>query len=177
MAGYDLGRFNDRSFLVSDLPYLITPHTVSGGTVSEPRVPFFQKREEAIVQTDLSQVLAFMEAGRSDSDACRTGEGMARTEFSTGGCCFTPKSQGQGIGGRLHDCLLAQLPYEKAVLSTMRAQTGAYWMYRKRSWQVLVENMRFPGVGRLYQVMGLDLARSQDRNTVFQGCNRADISG
>jgi GNAT superfamily N-acetyltransferase len=88
-----------------------------------------------------------------------------------------PKAQGQGIGGRLHDCLLAQLPYEKAVLSTMREQTAAYWMYRKRGWRVLVENIQFPGVGRPYQIMGLGLARSQDSNTVFQGCNKADTSG
>jgi GNAT superfamily N-acetyltransferase len=86
----------------------------------------------------------------------------------------TPETQGQGIGGRLHDCLLAGLPYGKAVLSTMRAETVAHWMYRKRGWRVLVEDMRFPGVDRPYQIMGLDLAPSQGSNTVFQGCDSAD---
>jgi GNAT superfamily N-acetyltransferase len=81
----------------------------------------------------------------------------------------TPETQGQGIGGRLHDRLLAELTYGKAVLSTIRAQTVAYWMYRKRGWRVLVEDMRFLGVDRPYRIMGLDLAPSQGGNTVFQG--------
>jgi hypothetical protein len=58
-----------------------------------------------------------------------------------------------------------------------RAQTVAYWMYRKRGWRVLVENTQFPVIARPYQIMGLGLARSQDSNTVFQGCNKADTSG
>jgi ribosomal protein S18 acetylase RimI-like enzyme len=72
-----------------------------------------------------------------------------------------PKFQGQGIGGRLHDHLLVDLPYRKAVLSTMRAQTVAHWLYRRRGWQVLVEDMRFPKVDRPYRLMGLDLALSE----------------
>lgn len=59
--------------------HLIAPHTVSGGTVSEPRVPFFQKHEEAIVQVDLSQVPAFMEAVRSDIESALTDSGAQIT--------------------------------------------------------------------------------------------------
>jgi ribosomal protein S18 acetylase RimI-like enzyme len=88
-----------------------------------------------------------------------------------------PEAQGQGIGRRLHDCLLAELPYEKAVLSTMRAQTVAYWLYRKRGWRVLIKNVRFPGVSRPYQIMGLGLARSQDGDVMLQSCGKADTSG
>jgi GNAT superfamily N-acetyltransferase len=88
----------------------------------------------------------------------------------------TPETQGQGVGGRLHDGLFAELQYGKAVLSTKQAQTVAYWMYRERGWRVLVEDMWFPGVDRPYQIMGLDLALSQGSNTVFQGGNRADTS-
>jgi GNAT superfamily N-acetyltransferase len=71
----------------------------------------------------------------------------------------TPAAQGKGIGGRLHDRLLRGIPYRKAVLSTMAAQTRASEMYRKRGWVMLLDNHFFPGVSRPYRVMGLDLCR------------------
>ncbi len=67
------------------------------------------------------------------------------------------KAQGQGIGGLLHDCLLAGVPYQKGVLSTMAAETNAYRLYRKRAWQVLLDNLLIPGLRRPYRVMGLEL--------------------
>jgi GNAT superfamily N-acetyltransferase len=73
-----------------------------------------------------------------------------------------PYAQGQGIGGRLHHHLLRGLPYEKAVLATMAAETKAYRMYRKRGWRVLLEEIFFPNVPRRYRVMGLDLAGVRD---------------
>jgi ribosomal protein S18 acetylase RimI-like enzyme len=66
------------------------------------------------------------------------------------------KAWGQGIGGLLHDHLLKGLPYRKAVLSTMAAETNAFRMYRKRGWQLLAEGIIFPGVARPYLVMGLE---------------------
>jgi GNAT superfamily N-acetyltransferase len=69
----------------------------------------------------------------------------------------TPEDQGQGVGGLLHDHLLSGLPYQKAVLSTLAAETNAYWMYRKRGWEILLEDVLFPGVTRPYRIMGLEL--------------------
>ena len=69
----------------------------------------------------------------------------------------SPKVQGLGIGGRLHDHLLSDLAYDRAVLSTMQANTIAYHLYRTRGWVVLRENYFFPGVERSYQIMGLEL--------------------
>jgi len=69
----------------------------------------------------------------------------------------TPSAQGQGIGGALHDHLLSRVPYEKAILATMAAETNAYELYRKRGWQILLEEIRFPNVFRPYRVMGLEL--------------------
>jgi GNAT superfamily N-acetyltransferase len=66
-------------------------------------------------------------------------------------------SQGQGIGGRLHDSLLAGLPHACALLGTMQADTTAYLLYRKRGWAVLAQDLEVPGVARSYQIMGLDL--------------------
>jgi ribosomal protein S18 acetylase RimI-like enzyme len=69
-----------------------------------------------------------------------------------------PEAHGQGIGGRLHDHLLEGLPHRRAVLSTLRADTPAYRLYRSRGWVVLREHMAFPGVSRPYRIMGLELA-------------------
>jgi GNAT superfamily N-acetyltransferase len=69
----------------------------------------------------------------------------------------TPEAQGQGIGGLLHDHLLGGLSYQKAVLSTLAAETNAYSMYHKRGWRVLLNDLFFPGVARPYRIMGLEL--------------------
>jgi hypothetical protein len=70
-----MGNFCLASLIGANEQYLIAPHTVSSGTVSEPPVPFFQKHEAAVVQVDSSQAPAFMEAVRSDiaSDLARSG--------------------------------------------------------------------------------------------------------
>lgn len=70
-----------------------------------------------------------------------------------------PEVQGQGVGGLLHDRLLRGVPYRRAVLSTMAAETNAYWLYRKRGWRVLVDDLAFLGVPRRYRIMGLELGR------------------
>jgi GNAT superfamily N-acetyltransferase len=67
------------------------------------------------------------------------------------------RAQGRGIGGLLHDRLLAGLAYERAVLSTMAAETNAYRLYRKRGWRVLLDDFLVPGLPRPYRVMGLKL--------------------
>jgi hypothetical protein len=70
MAGFSIG-----SIIEANEQYLIAKHTVSGGTVSEPPVPFFQKHEEATVQIDSSHIPAFMEAVRSDVELGLTSTG------------------------------------------------------------------------------------------------------
>ena len=71
-----------------------------------------------------------------------------------------PVFQGQGIGGRLHDSLLAGLPHDRALLGTMQADTAAYRLYQRRGWAVLAENLEVPGIARRYQIMGLELSAS-----------------
>lgn len=68
-----------------------------------------------------------------------------------------PEAQRRGIGGLLHDQLLGEVPYRKAVLSTMAAETPAYRMYQERGWRVLLDDYLFPGVDRPYRVLGLAL--------------------
>lgn len=80
------------------------------------------------------------------------------TSFRLVQMAVAPEAQGQGIGGELHDHLLSSLPYKRAVLATMAAETNAYAMYRKRGWRVLLDEIFFPEVPRPYRVMGLELA-------------------
>jgi ribosomal protein S18 acetylase RimI-like enzyme len=73
-----------------------------------------------------------------------------------------PHAQGRGIGSRLHDTLLADLPHQAAVLSTIQSETVALKLYRKRGWTVLLENFFFPGTSKPYIIMGLTLMRKID---------------
>ncbi|HEY5574613.1 MAG TPA: GNAT family N-acetyltransferase [Anaerolineales bacterium] len=70
-----------------------------------------------------------------------------------------PTAQGSGYGSLLHDRLMDDLPYQKAVLSTIARDTVAYRLYRKRGWVELLDNFNFASVVKPYRIMGLDLRR------------------
>lgn len=70
-----------------------------------------------------------------------------------------PAAQGKGVGGRLHDQLLGDVPYQRAVLSTMAADTPAAALYRRRGWRPLLAAHMFPGVDRPYQILGIALGQ------------------
>lgn len=61
-------------------------------------------------------------------------------------------AQGRGLGGRLHDALLAGLPHERALLTTYRVDRPAPRLYRRKGWQVLV-----PDLDTENALYGLDL--------------------
>jgi ribosomal protein S18 acetylase RimI-like enzyme len=65
-----------------------------------------------------------------------------------------PELQGQRLGSRLHDTLLASLSHRTAVLSTIQAETVAMHLYRKRCWLTLRSGFTFPNSGRHYVIMG-----------------------
>jgi ribosomal protein S18 acetylase RimI-like enzyme len=52
-----------------------------------------------------------------------------------------PGYQGRGIGRALHDALLADLPHERALLSTWRDELPARRLYLTRGWIVLQEEL------------------------------------
>jgi ribosomal protein S18 acetylase RimI-like enzyme len=71
-----------------------------------------------------------------------------------------PAFQRQGIGGRLHDRLLADLPHPRSVLTVRANNEAAKQFYRRRGWLTLHEGF-FSTSGRgPYIVMGLTLART-----------------
>ncbi len=74
----------------------------------------------------------------------------------------TPAYQGQKIGGRLHDALLAGQPQRTAVLSTLQEETNALHLYRSRGWINLLEDFFFPGIQKPYLIMGLRLTHNLD---------------
>lgn len=68
-----------------------------------------------------------------------------------------PYARGNGIGGRLHDTLLARLSCQTAVLTTLDGDTPAKLFYRRRGWDTLVTGFIYPGSDRFCILMGLDL--------------------
>jgi len=62
----------------------------------------------------------------------------------------------RGIGGALHDALLASVTAPTAVLSTQTDNRPALALYTGRRWQVIVPALDF-GSGRPFAILGLDL--------------------
>jgi ribosomal protein S18 acetylase RimI-like enzyme len=67
-----------------------------------------------------------------------------------------PEFRRRGIGGRLHDALLAGIDAPIAVLSTQTDNEPAIALYAGRGWQVIVPYLDF-GSGRPFLIMGKDL--------------------
>ncbi len=68
-----------------------------------------------------------------------------------------PTHQGQGIGGRLHDTLLAHCTNPTAILTTPQDNERALQLYRQRGWQQLQAGYRFPNNTKAYVILGLPL--------------------
>jgi ribosomal protein S18 acetylase RimI-like enzyme len=68
-----------------------------------------------------------------------------------------PDAQGHGLGARLHDTLLVDVPYRTAVLSTYQGETAARQLYRRRGWVPLLEHFYYPGGTVPMAILGLKL--------------------
>jgi ribosomal protein S18 acetylase RimI-like enzyme len=68
-----------------------------------------------------------------------------------------PAFQGQGIGARLHDTLLACTRHATASLTTAQDRTPALALYEKRGWVTIRENFIFPGDNVMRRIMAKDL--------------------
>ena len=69
-----------------------------------------------------------------------------------------PSAQARGIGGRLHDLLLSRTPSPTAVTTTLREGNPAVRFYRRRGWETLVDDFRFPGGPAPWLILGCDLS-------------------
>lgn len=68
-----------------------------------------------------------------------------------------PDCRRRGIGGRLHDTLLAGLESRTAVLSTQTHNDPALALYAGKGWRIVVPALRFAPAGEEYAILGLDL--------------------
>jgi GNAT superfamily N-acetyltransferase len=68
-----------------------------------------------------------------------------------------PDRQGQGLGGRLHDTLLAGLNFHSACLATPEVDTRARRLYQHRAWIPLLGGFDLPGSSLKFEIMGKEL--------------------
>ncbi len=54
-----------------------------------------------------------------------------------------PSAQGNHLGSRLHDQLIASQPHRTALLSVMHRSLRARQLYTSRGWEMLIEDLRF----------------------------------
>jgi ribosomal protein S18 acetylase RimI-like enzyme len=70
-----------------------------------------------------------------------------------------PDRQGTGVGGRLHDALLAGRPEPRALLSTAAEENeDVIAFYERRGWQIVLPLLRFPTAPEPYCVLGREPA-------------------
>lgn len=69
----------------------------------------------------------------------------------------SPTMQGQGVGSRIYDALIAGVHEPRAMLSTHATPTPARNFYNRRGWVVLRDNYIFPGTANPFAIMGLEL--------------------
>jgi ribosomal protein S18 acetylase RimI-like enzyme len=68
-----------------------------------------------------------------------------------------PDRRGHGLGGSLHDTVLAGATETTAVLTTQVENIPALALYRQRGWRTVVPEVRFPPGDAAYCVLGLDV--------------------
>ncbi len=68
-----------------------------------------------------------------------------------------PAYQGRGLGGRLLDTLLSDLPHQRALLGTYPDERPSVRLYRSRGWR------RLATIDRSSDLWGLDLAGRPER--------------
>ncbi len=61
-----------------------------------------------------------------------------------------PAYRGRGLGGRLHDRVLAGRPEPVALLTVRAENVLARRLYKKRGWQVLLDDFRFSQDGERF---------------------------
>jgi ribosomal protein S18 acetylase RimI-like enzyme len=70
-----------------------------------------------------------------------------------------PGRRREGLGGRLHDALLAaHADAPTVVLSTQVGNEAARSLYAARGWEVVLPELRFATGGEPYAILGLDLS-------------------
>jgi ribosomal protein S18 acetylase RimI-like enzyme len=92
-------------------------------------------------------------------DAATFREWLQPLHFEFCELAVRPDLQGIGLGGALHDALLADRPEPRALLSTARDDNDAVIaFYERRGWRIVVPDLVFQGAFEPFCVMGRELA-------------------
>jgi ribosomal protein S18 acetylase RimI-like enzyme len=122
--------------------------------------------------TPQNEVVGFI-YGYTDAPGQWWHEYIARTIGATqadqqlsGSFCLTelavlPQWRRQGLGRRLINALLDDLPHQRAVLSTQCDNTVALALYRSLGWFTIIERMLFSLAGPEYTILGYELGARQ----------------
>jgi ribosomal protein S18 acetylase RimI-like enzyme len=68
-----------------------------------------------------------------------------------------PPWQGRGVGSRLHDAVLEGLPGDRALLSALADNAPVLRFYARRSWRVLLDELRFEPGRPVFSILGKEL--------------------
>jgi GNAT superfamily N-acetyltransferase len=77
--------------------------------------------------------------------------------FELVGFGVLPEAQGRGVGGRLHDTLLAEVTNRTAILTARQEDTAARQFYLRRDWQEVCAAYHFPNNTQPYAILGRGL--------------------
>jgi ribosomal protein S18 acetylase RimI-like enzyme len=94
-------------------------------------------------------------AGKLDSAARRRWLDPGHFEFTE--LAVRPDSQGLGIGSRLHDAVLEDVPHRRAMLSALADNAPVVAFYERRGWEVVLERLRFEPGRPEFAIMGKEL--------------------
>jgi ribosomal protein S18 acetylase RimI-like enzyme len=92
-------------------------------------------------------------------DDARRAEWLEPAHFELTELAVERGSQGQGIGTRLHDAVLEDLPHDRALLSALADNARVIRFYERRGWRVLLPELRFEPGRPLFAILGRDLRR------------------
>ena len=90
-------------------------------------------------------------------DDARRAEWLEPAHFELTELAVEPAYQGQGIGSRLHDAVLAGLPHDRALLSALAENARVIRFYERRGWRVLLPELRFEPGRPLFAILGKEL--------------------
>ncbi len=92
-----------------------------------------------------------------DRDARRLWLEPGHFEFTE--LAVRPDFQRRGVGSRLHDRVLEDLPHERAMLSALADNAPVVAFYRRRGWEVVLDRLRFEAGRPEFTIMGRTLPR------------------
>jgi len=134
---------------------------------AEAALQFLSLPVAAALAVDQRRADRHQRGGRGDGPAAQRRDHVARAlagvesdrwlpgHFEFVELAVDPAFQRRGVGGCLHDLLIAGRTEGRALLSTIDQPTPALVLYERRGWVTLRRNFHFAGGDKPYRIMGL----------------------